>query len=57
MRLENYTEKNCTICRRSYETTDSESKICPLCRMDAKEIFNTEMARKLIRERRKIKTP
>jgi hypothetical protein len=34
MRLDNYQQRICTRCRRDYETADSESKICPLCRSD-----------------------
>jgi Zn finger protein HypA/HybF involved in hydrogenase expression len=34
MRMDNYDRRKCSICRREYETTDSESKICPLCRAD-----------------------
>jgi PHP family Zn ribbon phosphoesterase len=52
MKLDKYVRTQCSICKRGYETTDDESKLCPLCRMDAKEIFNTEMAKKLLKERR-----
>ena len=34
MRLDNYQQRICTQCRRDYETTDSDSKICPLRRSD-----------------------
>lgn len=29
-----YMQKICSICKRKYETKDSESKKCPLCKAD-----------------------
>jgi Zn finger protein HypA/HybF involved in hydrogenase expression len=42
MRLDYYVKRTCLNCRRDYETTDSNVKICPLCRADKLRIEKIE---------------